>query len=202
MNSEAAFEIRLQDFPLDCEMSADFHAYRACGHFSTKTRSSMNCVLTGINARGIYLKTHIRPETGEDVDAVFEHIGRLRGAAEHITEDGFFASMPPALMEGLVDQVIWLKTAETQRRQLRIRPRESKTSIRINGAHASHPATIVDFSLSGASVESETMLHAGDKVLFPKLTHGKVVWASESGRFGIEFDRAFRPTEFSWNTKL
>lgn len=204
MNIETVACVNASDRPPEVDPAlADFHTFRIHGSFSVKKKSSaLNCVLQGLNARGLYLKTSIRPEIGDEIDAVFEQIGRMHGATEEITDEGVFVSMPPSLMQGLLDQVIWLKTAEPQRRHLRLHPREPLTLIKLNGTHMAHPATLVNFSLSGASLDCDAPVQIGDKVTFPNFTQGRVVWAAEGGRFGVEFQRAFRPTEFSWNTKL
>jgi len=204
MNIEAIACANAPERPAEVAPSlADFHAFRIHGCFSVKRRSALlNCVLQGLNARGLFLKTSIRPEIGDEIDAVFEQIGRLQGSTEEITDEGVFVSMPPALMKGLLDQVIWLQTAETQRRHLRIHPREPQTSIKLNGTHTAHPATLVNFSLSGASLKSDASVQLGDKVTFHNFTEGKVVWVAEGGCFGVEFQRPFRPTEFSWATRL
>jgi hypothetical protein len=180
----------------------DYAPFRAAGAFSVNDQPAVNCVLLGLDRRGLYLKTSNRPEIGEKIDAVFEKIGKLQGTAAERTEDGVFVALPRALMEGLLDQVRWLETATSQRRDLRMHPHEPDTSIRINGNQDEHPAKIINFSLAGASLQSGAPVKIGDRVTFPNLTQGTVVWVDDGGRFGLQFQRAFRPADFSWITRL
>ncbi len=181
---------------------SEFLRFRVPGDFSTKKRSSLKCICVGLGPDGLHLKSSIRPEVGEAVDSIFEQVGRLNGTVQQLTADGFIIALPLAILSGLWRQISWLLTEETHRRHLRIQPRDGRTSIRINSEKTTQAVQILDFSLSGASLQTEARLQIDDKITFANLTLARVVREADSNVYGVEFQRSFRPSEFSWNTKL
>jgi predicted ATPase len=105
---------------------------------------------------------------------------------------------------GLREQFAFLADASldaAQRRHFRVKPRTPETTIRTANGIV-YPAYVIDFSISGASIETEAPVGVGEIIDFARLTRAKIVRSIGARGFGVEFQRQFRPHEFSWNIRL
>lgn len=179
-------------------------SFRTSGVYAVNGRYSLLCTTENISRRGLTLRVMVKPKIGDRIDAIFDIIGRVKGEVSSVTEVGFVMLPDADILDRLHDQIAFLANSavdDSARRHLRIKPRNPETNIRV-AARATYPASVIDFSISGACIETDAPLNVGDKISFPRCTHAKIVRALGIRRYGIEFDRAFRPHEFSWSTRL
>lgn len=178
--------------------------FRTPGTYSINGRYSLVCSTKGISARGLELCVLVKPQVGDTVDAIFDIIGRLQGQACEHTHVGVIMVLDSEIHAGLREQFAFLadpSLTDAQRRHFRIKPRHPETTIRAAGRTAC-AAQIIDFSISGACIETDAPLGVGEMIDFARYTRAKIVRAFGGGRFGVEFAQAFRPKEFTWNIRL
>ncbi len=129
--------------------------------------------------------------------------------SEGIGEEGeLFAGVVVALEkevhDGLREQFAFLADPSlnaAQRRHFRIKPRTPETTIRAADRMV-YPAYVIDYSISGASIETGAPVGVGEMIDFARFTRAKIVRSFGERRYGVEFQRQFRPQEFSWNIRL
>ncbi len=178
--------------------------FRTPGTYSIDGRYALLCTTTSLSERGLALSVMIKPKVGDRIDAVFDIIGRIRGHVAEITRQGFVMALDADIYGRLREQVAFLANSPddaAERRHFRLQPRNPETTFRTDDC-ASHPASVIDFSLSGACIETDVALAPGDAIVFPRLTQARIVRALGNRRFGVEFERPFLPHEFTWLTRL
>jgi hypothetical protein len=193
------------DDPVDA--APDFDAaicFRTPGNYAINGRHSLPCSTVGITARGLELCAMVKPQIGDSIDAIFNIIGRLQGHVCELTRVGVIMVLDAEVHAGLREQIAFLADPslnDAQRRHFRITPRTPETTIRAADRLA-FPARVVDFSISGACIETDAPIGIGEKIDFARFTRARIVRAFGGRRFGVEFERPFRPKEFSWNIRL
>jgi hypothetical protein len=146
----------------------------------------------------------VKPKIGDFIEASFDVIGLIEGEVSAITDAGFVMSPDDDILARLREQISFLaetSRVDAARRHFRIKARNPETNILLENRSA-YPAYVLDFSLSGACIETDAPLDVGDEIAFPRFTCAKIVRAMGNRRFGVEFKRAFRPHEFTWYTRL
>lgn len=177
--------------------------FRTPGTYSVNSRYRLLCSTIGISPRGLALSVMIKPKPRDKIDAVFETIGCVQGHVSEIIEVGFILTVDPTIHRTLCEQIAFLAiptSNDADRRHFRIEPRNPETMIKI-GTNI-FPANIVDFSISGACIETDASLSLKEKIVFPRSTKAKVVRLLGNRRFGVEFERQFASHEFTRTTRL
>src|SRR3954447_24313011 len=113
-------------------------------------------------ASGVALRAERHGEPGEKVIVYLDHVGRLEGVVARTLPDGFALAIHASerKRDKLAAQLIWLANKEKfglpeDRRHQRVTPRKSVSEL-VTGDGQRHPCRIIDLSLSGAAVETET----------------------------------------------
>ena len=178
--------------------------FRTPGTYSINRRYSFSCSTERICTRGLELCVIVKPKVGDAIDAIFDIIGRLQGDVCELTRRGFILALDADVQAGLYEQIAFLadpSLSAAQRRHFRITPRHRETTIR-TADRTAYPAQIVDFSISGASIETDAPIRVGEMVEFARLSRAMIVRIFGDRCFGVEFLQQFRPHEFSWNIRL
>jgi len=90
---------------------------------------------------------------------------------------------------------------DANRRHFRIAPRNPETMIETADENI-FPANLIDFSISGACIETDALLSLHEKIVFPRSTKAAVVRMLGNRRFGVEFERQLALHEFTNATRL
>jgi hypothetical protein len=178
--------------------------FRTPGTYSVNGRYSLLCSTIGLSSQGLALSVVIKPKIGDRIDAVFETIGCVPGRVSEINEFGFIMNIDVDTHNSLRKQIEFLATPrpdDANRRHLRIVPRNPETMITVADKRC-FSAYVVDFSISGACIETDAFLSFHDEIAFPCSTKATVVRMLGNRRFGVEFDRQLAPHEFATTTRL
>src|SRR6266571_1593860 len=155
------------------------------------------CQVRDISPGGMAVVASTAGKAGERVVAYVDDVGRLEGVIVRVYPTGFamkFAATPRK-RDKLAAQLTWLANRQIlglpeDRRYERIIPRNPHTTLVMpNGI--SVMCRIIDMSLSGAAVASETKPPVGTLIQLGK-TQGRVVRISSNG-FAVEFTRLQHP---------
>jgi hypothetical protein len=206
MNSSRTAAVSdLPDDPAGATLAPDAPiGFRTPGNYSINGRYSLLCSTLGLSARGLELCVMVKPQIGDHIDAIFNTVGRLQGHVCELTRAGVIMALEKEIHAGLREQFAFLADASldaVRRRHFRVKPRTPETMIRAADRTA-YPAYVIDFSISGASIETEAPVGVGEMIDFARFTRAKIVRSFGERRFGVEFQRQFRPQEFSWNIRL
>jgi hypothetical protein len=178
--------------------------FRTPGIYSINGRHMLVCSTVGICARGLELCVMVKPQIGDNIDAIFDIIGRLEGQVRELTRVGAIIELDAEIHSGLREQFAFLaypNIDDAQRRHFRVKPRNPETRLSVAN-RKSYPARVIDLSISGACIETDAPVTVGEMIDFERFTRAKIIRAFGNRRFGVEFLRHFRPQEFNWNIRL
>ena len=145
------------------------------GRYMIEDRREFPCQTIDISVGGLALTAPVRGAVGERIVAYIETLGRIEGRVARHLDHGFAmtALLSPAKREAVVNKLMWLINHRDlglpeDRRGERVEPRRTETLIRLPDG-AKFPAQILDLSIFGVAVASETrppvgsMLHVGSR---------------------------------------
>jgi len=167
------------------------------GRYMLADRREFPCQVVDMSPGDIAVEAPVTGEPGQRVVAYIDHLGRLEGTITRVFATGFAMSIAatPRKRDKLAAQLTWLANRHIlglpeDREHERIVPRNPRSTVTMpNGT--SITCRIVDVSLSGAAIESETVPPVGALVTLGK-TPGRVMRHVEGG-FAIEFTRLQHP---------
>lgn len=171
------------------------------GRYMLADRQEYPCQVVDMSPGGLALIAPVRGADGERVVCYLDHIGRVEGIIARQMPNGFALQMTVPLLkrEKLADQLTWLSNRHDlgmpeDRRHERIIPKMSR-SIMLCSDGSSHAVKLIDISLSGAAIASETRPPVGSAVTIGK-TPARVVRVSATG-IAVEFARLLAADQFS-----
>jgi hypothetical protein len=167
------------------------------GRYMLADRREYPCQVQDMSPGGMALVAPVAGKAGERVVAYVDHLGRLEGTIVRVYPTGFAMTIAATSRkrDKLAAQLTWLANRHIlglpeDRRHERIVPRNPRTTLVMpNGI--SVVCRIIDMSLSGASVTSETKPPVGALIWLGK-TQGRVVRVGDDG-FAVEFTRLQHP---------
>jgi hypothetical protein len=167
------------------------------GRYMLPDRREFPCQVTDMSPGGMALVAPVSGKAGDRVVAYVDHLGRLEGTIVRVYPNGFAMSIAATARkrDKLAAQLTWLANRHIlnlpeDRRHDRVVPRNPRTTM-VLGDGTTIPCRIVDMSLSGAAVATETKPDIGAVVMLGK-TQGRVVRHIEDG-VAIEFARMLTP---------
>lgn len=205
MQSNALTTPRLGAKPLDKRRHRRVQV-ALLGRYMLSSRQEFPCRTIDMSPGGVCLITPVRGIIGERVVVYLEHVGRIEGQIVRHIADGFAMniSATPRKRDKLASQLTWLANRHAlglpeDRRHERITPRAARTSMTIEDGRE-YIVRLIDISLSGAAVSTETKPPMGSAVTIGH-TPGKIVRHFESG-VAIEFRTALTTDVFDENIIL
>lgn len=167
------------------------------GRYMLADRREFPCQVVHMSPDAMELAAPVSGMEGERVVAYIDHLGRLEGAIVRVIPAGFALtiSATPRKRDKLAAQLTWLANRHIlglaeDRLHERIVPQNSRTMVTMaNGTTLT--CRIVDMSLSGASISSQTAPPVGTLITLGKV-HGRVARHIEGG-FAVEFARLQHP---------
>lgn len=161
------------------------------GRFMRQSRHEYPCRLTDISVGGAAVMSPVTVNQGERIVAYFDQLGGLEGTVARVFDGGFALKfqITPHKREKLAAQLTWLLNKDLlqgmdQRRHER-HPVPDKTSTLQLENGTTLEVTLIDVSLSGASLQTDIRPAIGSDVLLGKL-RGRVMRHHEKG-IGVEF---------------
>lgn len=161
------------------------------GRFMRQSKHEYPCKLIDISVGGAALGSPVTPEIGETIIAYFDQLGGLQGTVVRTFEGGFAMSFIATQhkREKLAAQITWLVNRQDlggpeDRRHVRYSLKDHASVLRLDETHTVE-CTVLDVSLSGASVRTTARPDIGTEVVLGK-TRARVVRRDETG-LGLEF---------------
>ena len=161
------------------------------GRFMRQSKHEYPCKLIDISVGGAALGSPVTPEIGETIIAYFDHLGGIQGTVVRTFEGGFAMSFTATQhkREKLAAQITWLINRQDlggpeDRRHDRIMLKDHASILRLD-KDTTVECTVLDVSLSGASVRTKARPEVGAEVMLGK-TRARVVRCDENG-LGLEF---------------
>lgn len=145
------------------------------GRFMRADGDEFPCRMKDISVGATALIADGKVQPGETIVAYMEEIGRLEGPVFRTTPDGFIVTLrqTPRGRERLAAQLMWLMNRDELDSLDRRRPGHSrvtigtKESVLVLRDGRTFPCTVIDLSISGASIETSvrpdigSFLHLG-----------------------------------------
>ena len=151
------------------------------------------CQVRDISAGGMAVETAAAAVVGDRIVAYVDHLGRLEGVVIRTFTSGFAMTIEATARkrDKLAAQLTWLANDLPEDRQhARIVPRNPRSNL-VMPSGVSVTCRIIDMSLSGAAVASETKPQIGALVTLGKV-QGRVTRVNDDG-FAVEFTRLQHP---------
>ena len=173
------------------------------GRYMLADRREFPCQVVNMSPGGMAIVAPVSGAEGERVVAYIDHLGRLEGTIVRVHPNGFAMTIAATARkrEKLAAQLTWLAnrhllgTAEDRRHE-RLEPKNSRTTVTLPDGTCL-TCRIVDLSLSGAAVASDTLPAMGALVTLGKV-QGRVVRNLDGG-FAVEFTRVQHPDSLEEN---
>ena len=166
-------------------------------------RREFPCQVVNMSPGGMAIVAPVSGAEGERVVAYIDHLGRLEGTIVRVHPNGFAMTIAATARkrEKLAAQLTWLANrhllgSAEDRRHERLEPKNSRATVTLPDG-TSISCRIVDLSLSGAAVASDTQPEMGALVMLGKV-QGRVVRRVEGG-FAVEFTRLQHPDSLEEN---
>lgn len=161
------------------------------GRFMRANKQEFPCRLNDISVGGASLMSPVEVEFGERIVAYLDEIGGIEGEVVRVFEGGFAISVRASQhkREKLAAQITWLINKEELgssfgRRHQRIAVVNKTSTLKLEDGSTAD-CTVLDVSLSGASIGTEARPAIGDIVMFGKL-RCKVMRYHDRG-IGVQF---------------
>ncbi len=161
------------------------------GRFMRESKHEYPCKLIDVSVGGAALGSPVAPEIGETIIAYFDQLGGLQGPVVRSFEGGIAMSFTATQhkREKLAAQITWLINRQDlggpeDRRHERILMKEQASVLRLD-QDTTFECSVLDVSLSGASVKTTARPEIGAEVLLGK-TRARVVRRDETS-LGLEF---------------
>lgn len=173
------------------------------GRYMLADRREFPCQVVNMSPGGMAIVAPVSGAEGERIVAYIDHLGRLEGTIVRVHPNGFAMTISATARkrEKLAAQLTWLANRHLlgmaeDRRHERLEPKNSRTTVTLpDGTFIT--CRIVDLSLSGAAVASDTQPEMGVLVMLGKV-QGRVVRRVEGG-FAVEFTRLQHPDSLEEN---
>ncbi len=176
------------------------------GRFLLPDRTECPFQTIDMSPGGVALFAPVRGDVGDRVVLYIDELGRLEGQVARRIVGGFAVKLAVTATkrDRLADQLTWLANRDElglveDRRYHRIQPINNQAKLTFADGRTLIVG-IVDLSLSGATIEAETMPEQGELVLVGS-TKGRVV-RTDGERFAIEFVRLLPSDSFDENVVL
>lgn len=162
------------------------------GRFMRENKQEYPCKLRDISDSGAAITAAVELDIGEHIIAYFEHIGGLEGVVVRTFDGGFAIELriTQHKREKLASQLAWLggnrheSPPQPYRRHERIATDKTTTTLQLAEGITTQ-VTVLDVSISGASVKTEARPAIGSEVVLGKL-RAKIVRHHPEG-LGLEF---------------
>ncbi|MBL8566869.1 MAG: PilZ domain-containing protein [Hyphomicrobiaceae bacterium] len=161
------------------------------GRFMRPDRHEYSCRLIDISVGGAAFSSPVQLEIGEPIIAYIDEIGGLEGAVSRLFEGGFAINLRATRhkREKLAARITWLINRQEiegleARAHDRVAPGNSQSSLRLADGVVVK-CSLIDVSLSGASVATEVRPSIGSEVVVGKL-RARVMRHHERG-IGVRF---------------
>ena len=145
------------------------------GRFMRASRHEYPCKLTDISVRGAAVMSPVVVEPGEHIVAYFDHIGGIEGTVVRQFEGGFAVDLIATQhkREKIAATLTWLLNKHElqpspDRRHERVRAANEKSTLKLDEG-ISVECSVIDISLSGASIATPARPAIGSEVVFGKL---------------------------------
>ncbi len=165
------------------------------GRYMLADRREFPCQVINMSPGGLAILAPGIGNVGERVVAYLDHIGRVEGKITRLLDNGFAMTVgaTPRKRDKLAAQLTWLANRQIlnlpeDRRHDRIVPRNPLAVLKIDEDGRKLPVRIMDLSLSGAALASETRPAVGSAVTLGRV-QARVVRHLEEG-FAVEFVHA------------
>ena len=162
------------------------------GRFMRANKQEYPCKLLDISVGGAAIVSPVDVEQGERIVAYFDHIGGIEGTVTRMIDGGFAMEIAatPHKRDKLAAQITWLinrhefgQTADLRRHERHTLGAKS-TTLKLEDGFSTE-VTVLDISMSGASVTTEARPKVGTEVQLGKL-RGLVVRHHTDG-IGVQF---------------
>lgn len=168
------------------------------GRYMLADRREFPCQVINMSPGGLALLAPGIGNVGERVVAYLDHIGRVEGKITRLLDNGFAMTVgaTPRKRDKLAAQLTWLANRQIlnlpeDRRHDRIVPRNPLAVLKIDEDGRKMSVRIMDLSLSGAALASETRPPVRTAVTLGRV-QARVVRHLEEG-FAVEFVHAQLP---------
>lgn len=167
------------------------------GRYMLADRREFPCQVVDMSPGGMAIVAPVSGKAGERVVAYIDHVGRVEGTIVRVLPTGFAMtiSATPRKREKLAAQLTWLANRQIlglpeDRRHGRMTPRNPRSTLVMPDGQTI-TCRVVDMSLSGAAIASETRPPIGALVTLGKI-QGRIVRHLDDG-FALEFTRLQHP---------
>ena len=161
------------------------------GRLMLANHEEFDCTVIDMSPGDAHFTSHARAGMGERIIAYIDHVGRIEGVVNLLTEAGFTIQLTATdrKREKLAAQLTWIANKHElglpeDRRHDRLTPRHTRTDLTLDDGRR-YPCRIIDLSLSGAAVDIEVRPALGTSVQLGSMK-GKVVRHFQEG-VAIEF---------------
>jgi hypothetical protein len=161
------------------------------GRFMRSSKQEYPCRLNNISVGGAAIMSPVAIDVGEHIIAYFDHLGGLEGSVVRTFAGGHAMKMHATQYrrEKLAAQITWLINltefdGAAERRHERFRMANKTSSLKLAQGVVAQ-VRVLDVSISGASVGTETRPPVGSEVVLGKL-RARVVRHHSEG-LGLEF---------------
>ena len=176
------------------------------GRYMLADRKEYPCQTIEMSIGGASVVAPVQGAIGERVIMYLEHIGRVEGGIVRYLPGGFAMNIhaAPLKRDKMASQLTWLANRQAlglpeDRRHERVTPRVASVKLRFESGREV-PARLIDVSLSGAAISTETKPSIGSPIIVGT-TPAKVVRHFPAG-IGVEFRLPLSPDRFSDNIVL
>lgn len=161
------------------------------GRLMLPNHDEFDCMAVDMSPGDVVFSCDARPRAGERIIAYVDHVGRIEGTVSRLSENAFVIKINATdrKREKLAAQLTWIANKHElglpeDRRHDRLAPRKTRTDITLEDG-SKHVCRIIDLSLSGAAVDTESRLPLGTPILLGSMK-GRVVRHFREG-LAIEF---------------
>lgn len=161
------------------------------GRLMLANHDEFECTATDMSPGDVLFTCEARPRSGERIIAYIDHVGRLEGTVARLAENAFVIKINATdrKREKLAAQLTWIANKHElglpeDRRHDRLAPRKTLTELTLDDG-TKYVCRIIDLSLSGAAVDTESRIPLGTSVQLGGMK-GRVVRHFQEG-MAIEF---------------
>ena len=170
------------------------------GRYMLENKQEFPCRTVDASPGGLLIAGPAKGSLGERVVFYFEELGRLEGMIVRHVDVGFAVALilPSAKRERVADLLTWMANSDSDdgvasRRHKRIAPKQKNANM-LTESGRTLQVEIVDVSVSGVGLRSETLPPIGSRVEVGRRA-GRVV-RHFNGGLAIEFARLIPIEEF------
>ncbi|MHA1523816.1 MAG: PilZ domain-containing protein [Alphaproteobacteria bacterium] len=184
-------ELPRSDLPHDDRRAHQRVPVNMLGRYMLPDHNEYACHTINMSPSGLAISSPVRGQIGDRVILYLDHVGRVDGQTTRVFNGGFAVhfNTTKRKRERLAEQLTWLTNQAAlglsdSRAQKRDVPK-NPSSVVTTDTGQTISCSIIDMSLTGASLRISHDFSIGDKILLGR-SRGRVVRATESG-VAIEF---------------